>query len=264
AFLVHEEIAKKWEGKEPEPLPVIRVMSDRDLAIYEEIKKENAEAYNKCMELVKNHKLNMNLICAKFTFDRRKITFYYTAQARVDFRELLKDLTQVFKRVRIDLRHIGVRDETSIMEGCGLCGRQFCCCSWLKNFESINIKLAKDQGMPINPTKISGVCGRLLCCLNYEYENYIDAAKGMPPVGCGVMTPDGIGRVSALHFLNGIVAVKLQDGKIKDFGKKDIEMIDEDVNNIEIEAPLIYQEEEDTTIDISTLEDNDTNLTSNI
>jgi cell fate regulator YaaT (PSP1 superfamily) len=265
AFLVHEEIAKKWKGKAPEPLSVIRVMSARDMEIYEELKKENAEAYSKCKELVKLHRLNLSLICAKFTFDRRKITFYYTAPARVDFRELLKDLTQTFKRIRIDLRHIGVRDETAILEGCGLCGRAFCCCSWLKNFESINIKLAKDQGMPINPTKISGVCGRLLCCLNYEYSNYMDAAKGMPPVGSGVMTPEGIGRVCALHFLNGIVAVKLQDGKIKDFSKKDIEMIDEDVNNIEIDVPVIYHDEEEAaTIDIKTLEDDDTSYTSNV
>ena len=121
----------------------------------------------------------------------KKITFYYTASERVDFRELLKDLTQVFKRVRIDLRHIGVRDETSIMEGTGICGRPFCCCSFLRKFESINIKLAKDQGMPIAPGKISGTCGRLLCCLNYEYSNYIEAAKDMPPLGSSVMTPEG-------------------------------------------------------------------------
>lgn len=259
AFLVHDEVAKKWEGKAPTPAHLIRVMSKRDLEIYEELKKENAEAYTKCVELIKKHKLNMNLIAASFTFDKRKISFHYTAPSRVDFRELLKDLTQVFKRVRIDLRHIGVRDETAILEGCGLCGRAFCCSSWLKTFESINIKLAKDQGMPINPTKISGVCGRLLCCLNYEYSNYIDAAKGMPPVGSGVMTPDGVGRVSALHFLNGAVAVKLQDGKIKDFTKKDIEMIDDDVKNIEIEAPSGYQQTEDdsSSIDVSKLEDND-------
>lgn len=149
-------IAKAWENKAPQALPLIRVMSKRDLEEYENIKKENEAAFIKCKELVKKRNLNMNLIEARYTFDKHKITFHYTAPARVDFRELLKDLTQEFRRVRIDLRHIGVRDETSMMKGCGLCGREFCCCSFLKNFDSINIKLAKDQGMPISPSKISG------------------------------------------------------------------------------------------------------------
>lgn len=259
AELVNSAVAKKWEGKAPEALPLIRVLSDKDKEIYKEQKIQEDEAYKKCLELINLHKLPMRLVDCKFTFDRRKVSFYYTASNRVDFRALLKDLTQAFKRVRIDLRHIGVRDETSIMEGNGLCGREFCCCSFLRQFESINIKLAKDQGMPINPSKISGVCGRLLCCLNYEYQNYIEAAKGMPPVGSGVMTPDGIGRVCALHFLNGQVAVKLEDGKVKEFIKKDIEMIDDDVNNIEIDIPAKYQAnvviDEDEKVNIKDLED---------
>jgi len=268
AFIVNSQVAAKWEGKEPEPVPLIRGLTQKDLEYLEELKVLEDEAFKKCQELVQKHSLPMRLVSTKYTFDRKKVTFYYTAANRVDFRGLLKDLTQTFKRVRIDLRHIGVRDETSILEGNGLCGRQFCCCSWLREFESINIKLAKDQGMPINPSKISGVCGRLLCCLNYEYSNYIEAAKGMPPVGSGVMTPDGIGRVCALHFLNGKVAVKLEEGKIKEYGKKDIEMIDDDVNNIEIDYPLNYQTDHDDgdehTVDISELEDDDNSFTSNI
>ena len=249
-------IAKAWENKAPQALPLIRVMSKRDLEEYENIKKENEAAFIKCKELVKKRNLNMNLIEARYTFDKHKITFHYTAPARVDFRELLKDLTQEFRRVRIDLRHIGVRDETSMMKGCGLCGREFCCCSFLKNFDSINIKLAKDQGMPISPSKISGTCGRLLCCLNYEYETYLEAAKDMPPVGCGVMTPQGIGRVCSLHFLNNKVAVKLEDGKIKDYAKDEIEMIDDDVNNIDISGTSVFEEMiEDANADISHLED---------
>jgi len=256
AHYICDKIAKAWENKEPQALPLIRVMSKRDLEEYENIKKENEEAFLKCRELVQKRNLNMNLIEARYTFDKHKITFYYTAPARVDFRELLKDLTQEFRRVRIDLRHIGVRDETAMMQGCGLCGREFCCCSFLKNFDSINIKLAKDQGMPISPSKISGTCGRLLCCLNYEYETYLEAAKDMPPVGSGVMTPQGIGRVCALHFLNNKVAVKLEDGKIKDYAKDEIEMIDDDVNNIDISGTSVFEEMiDDSNIDISQLED---------
>ena len=256
AQFVCSAIARAWENKAPQALPLIRVMSKRDLEEYENIKKENEAAFLKCKELVKKRNLNMNLIEARYTFDRHKITFHYTAPARVDFRELLKDLTQEFRRVRIDLRHIGVRDETAMMQGCGLCGREFCCCSFLKNFDSINIKLAKDQGMPISPSKISGTCGRLLCCLNYEYETYLEAAKDMPPVGSGVMTPQGIGRVCSLHFLNNKVAVKLEDGKIKDYAKDEIEMIDDDVNNIDISGTSVFEQMiEDSNVDISQLED---------
>lgn len=256
AHYVNSAIAKAWENREVEHLPLVRVMSKRDLEEYEILKKENEQAFLKCKELVQKRGLNMNLINANFTFDRHKVTFYYTAPARVDFRELLKDLTQEFRRVRIDLRHIGVRDETSMLKGCGLCGREFCCCSFLKNFDSINIKLAKDQGMPISPSKISGTCGRLLCCLNYEYQTYLEAAKDMPPIGSGVMTPQGIGRVCALHFLNNKVAVKLEDGKIKDYTKDEIEMIDDDVNNIDISGTNVFQDMvEDANEDISHLED---------
>lgn len=258
-------VVKKWGNSLPEPVEFIREITKEDEPKLEELKESETFAYQKCGELVEKHKLPMRLVDVKYTFDKRKITFYFTAPCRVDFRELLKDLTQVFKRVRIDLRHIGVRDETSILEGLGLCGKEFCCCSWLKQFNSINIKLAKDQGMPINPTKISGVCGRLLCCLNYEYSTYIDAAVGMPPVGSGVITPDGIGRVCSLHFLNGKVAVKLEDGRIKEFTKQEIEMLEEEISNIEIEIPNQYEvEEEEESVDISQLEDNEQSFTGNV
>lgn len=176
----------------------------------------------------------------------------------------MKDLTQVFTRVRIDLRHIGVRDETSLMEGCGVCGRPFCCSSFLRKFATINVKLAKDQGMPIAPGKISGTCGRLLCCLTYEYSNYIDAAKGMPPIGSSVMTPDGLGKVCYLQFMNGTVAVKMEDGKTKEFAKTDIEMVDADVN-VEIDVPIMntYAEENEN-IDIKQLEDDRNSSTGNV
>jgi cell fate regulator YaaT (PSP1 superfamily) len=236
AFLVNKDIAELFEksDKTPEPFEFLRVMTQEDMMIYEEIKKEEVTSFFKCKELVQKHNLVMNLVQCRITFDRRKISFYYTAPERVDFRELLKDLTQVFKRMRIDLRHIGVRDESSIMDGTGICGKPFCCSSYLRKFESINVKLAKDQGMPIAPSKISGTCGRLLCCLTYEYSNYIEAAKGMPPVGSAVMTPSGLGKVCFIQFLNNSVAVKFEDGKIKEFTKEEIEMVDADVN-VEIE-----------------------------
>jgi len=262
---IPECVLAKWEGKLPDALPFVRTLSEVDARRYELLQEKGDDAFQKCSELVERHSLPMRLIQARYTFDEKKVTFYYTAPHRVDFRNLLKDLTQTFRKVRIDLRHIGVRDETAILEGIGLCGREFCCCSFLSNFESINIKLAKDQGMPINPSKISGVCGRLLCCLNYEYSNYIDAAVGMPPIGCGVMTPDGIGKVASLHFLNAKVVVKLEDGRIKEFGKKEIEMIEEDVGNIELDYTIGYHDEEEAeTINIAELEDDDSSYTTNI
>lgn len=266
-FLVNNEIEKCWNNSkhQPEPLPFIRVLSQKDLQTLEDIKKEEVESFFKCQALIKQHKLVMSLVQCRITFDRRKITFYYTAPERVDFRALLKDLTQTFTRVRIDLRHIGVRDETSILEGVGICGQPFCCASFLRKFATINVKLAKDQGMPIAPGKISGTCGRLLCCLTYEYSNYIDAAKGMPPIGTSVMTAEGLGKVCYLQFMSGKVAVKLEDGKTKEFDKADIEIVDADVN-VEIDTPVInnYTDEESSTIDIKQLEDDRNSSTGNI
>lgn len=264
-FAVNSQISKAWEKNMPESVPLIRTLSQNDMATLEELKIAEEEAFKKCKQLVFQHNLNMNLVQSKYTFDKRKITFYYTAPERVDFRGLLKDLTQVFKRVRIDLRHIGVRDETSLLQGNGLCGRPFCCCTFLRKFDSINIKLAKDQGMPITPGKISGTCGRLLCCLNYEYKNYIDAAKDMPPIGSGVMTPDGLGRVCSLHFLNNEISVKTEDGKIKNYKKDEIEMVDGDVNiDIDIQDTNMYQEQSDYNVDIKQLEDDRNSSTGNV
>ena len=266
AFLVNSKIAQAWEksSEKPEALTVIRTLSQRDLQTLDDIKKEEVTSFFKCQALIRQHKLVMNLVQCRITFDRRKITFYYTAPERVDFRLLLKDLTQVFTRVRIDLRHIGVRDETSIIDGTGLCGRPFCCSSFLRKFAQINVKLAKDQGMPIAPGKISGTCGRLLCCLTYEYSNYIEAAKGMPPVGSSVMTPDGLGRVCFLQFLNGTVSVKMEDGKTREYHKSDIEMVDAYVN-VEIDIPTTLSSYvDDTNIDIKQLEDDRNSSTGNV
>ena len=266
AFIVNSQVQKCWDNSKNKPTPFqfVRILSQRDLQTLEDIKKEEVQSFFKCKALIEQHRLNMNLVQCRITFDKRKITFYYTAPERVDFRALLKDLTQVFTRVRIDLRHIGVRDETSIMEGCGICGKPFCCCSFLRKFGAINVKLAKDQGMPIAPGKISGTCGRLLCCLNYEYSNYIDAAKGMPPIGSSVMTPDGLGKVCYLQFMCGKVAVKMEDGKTKEFSKRDIEMVDADVN-VEIDIPVMNTYSDDSEgIDIRQLEDDRNSSTGNV
>lgn len=262
-FLVNNEIQKIWEKHQPEPFSVVRIMTPEDMETYEEQKKLEISAFYKCRDLAMKRNLVMKFTQARYTFDRKKITFYYTAPERVDFRELLKDLTQEFKRVRIDLRHIGVRDETSILQGLGVCGQDYCCCRFLKKFEQVNTKLAKDQGIPIAPGKITGACGRLLCCLNYEYKTYIDAAKTLPPVGSGVMTPDGIGKVFMVNFLKKSVNVKLEDGKTKEYKKCEIEMIDGEVDiDIDISNNLDYQEDE--VVDIKSLNDDKNSTTGNV
>lgn len=253
-------IIESWGEKTPEPVPVIRIATQKDKDSYRDKTEKERVAFVKCLELVEKHQLPMRLVTSLYTFDKKRLTFYFTANGRVDFRGLLRDLTQTFRRTRIDLRHIGVRDETSLIDGYGLCGRQFCCSSWLKSFQSVNIRLAKDQGLPINPTKISGTCGRLMCCLNYEYPNYLEAAVGMPPIGSGVMTPDGIGRVCALHFLNQTAVVKLEDGRVTEFKKHELEMLDEDVTGIDIDISDFTQQQtapEEENIDLSELEDNE-------
>ncbi len=269
AYLVPSQVESILKQKKVPSIPFIRVMTEEDLEVYKGIEEMEARGYKDCLELIKQHNLQMNLIQCKYTFDKRKVTFYYTAPERVDFRELLKDLTKVFKRVRIDLKHIGVRDETSLCCGNGLCGRPFCCCTFKRQFDSINIKLAHDQSMPITPSKISGTCGRLLCCLNYEYKNYIETAKEMVPIGSGVMTSDGVGRVCGLNIMTNKVSVKLTDGKIKEFASSDVEMIDTEVN-IDIDTNTSgykyasMQQADDENIDIKQFEDDRNSSTGNI
>ncbi len=268
AYLVPAQVESILKRKKIPSVPLLRVMSEDDKKEYQEIEKMEIQGYKDCLELIKRHNLVMNLIQCKYTFDKRKVTFYYTAPERVDFRELLKDLTKVFKRVRIDLKHIGVRDETSLCCGNGLCGRPFCCCTFKRQFDSINIKLAHDQNMPITPSKISGTCGRLLCCLNYEHKNYIETAKEMVPIGSGVMTSDGVGRVCGLNILTNKVSVKLTDGKIKEFPCNEVEMIDTDVNiEIDVNATgykFASMQQTDENIDIKQFEDDKNSSTGNI
>ncbi len=268
AELIPESIASIIRQKKIPAVPLIRVMTNKDIEDYKEIQEMEKKGYKDCLSLIKQHNLQMNLIQCNYTFDKKKVTFYYTAPERVDFRNLLKDLTKVFKHVRIDLKHIGVRDETSLCGGNGLCGRPFCCCTFKRQFDSINIKLAHDQSMPITPSKISGTCGRLLCCLNYEYQNYIETAKEMVPIGSGVMTSEGVGKVCALNILTKNVSVKLSDGKIKEFASDSVEMIDADVN-IEIETnnsgyKYATMQQNDENIDIKQFEDDRNSSTGNI
>lgn len=254
-FVINSKISELWEKLKPQPVNFIRVLTSEDLETLKKIKNEEIESKLKCASLIQKHKLNMRLTQCKITFDRKKIIFCYTAPERVDFRELLKSLTQTFKRMRIELKHIGVRDESAILEGTGVCGRELCCASFMRKFEQTSVKLAKDQGCPVTPGKISGLCGRLLCCLNYEYENYIEAAKGMPPIGSSVMTEDGLGKVFAIKFLTSQVSVKFEDGKVKDFQKQNVDVVDADINvDISVESSSYLNHDEEN-FDLKQLED---------
>ena len=171
--------------------------------------KKEREAFTICQEKIREHNLDMKLIDVEYTFDGSKILFYFTAEGRVDFRELVKGLASVF-RTRIELRQIGVRDEAKLLGGLGICGRSLCCASFLGEFAPVSIKMAKEQSLSLNPTKISGVCGRLMCCLKYEQEAYEDLHRTTPKVGAIVKTPDGKGEVTSVNLLRGQIKVKLE------------------------------------------------------
>jgi cell fate regulator YaaT (PSP1 superfamily) len=183
-----------------------------------QIKKNRAktrELMDICEKKIKEHKLPMKLVDAEYSFDRYKIIFYFTSDNRVDFRELVKNLASIF-RVRIELRQIGVRDEARMLGGHGPCGRQLCCMSFLDHFEPVTIRMAKVQNLPLNPSKISGLCSRLMCCLGYEYETYRKCKRGLPKTGREIKTDSGKGRVINVNPLTRTVTVDLGDGKIKD------------------------------------------------
>lgn len=200
------------EDKIVSPLkPVIRIATRGDIRHNEDNKRKEKEAMKICLEKIKEHKLKMKLIDVEYKFDNTKILFYFTADGRIDFRELVKDLAAIFK-VRIELRQIGVRDEIKRMGGNGVCGRELCCCSFLGNFEAVSIKMAKEQNLSLNPSKISGNCGRLMCCLKYENEVYEEKLKKLPSIGATVRTPDGEGEVEYIETLREILRVKVKDG----------------------------------------------------
>lgn len=187
--------------------PVLRVANERDLEQEQTNKVKEKEAFKICLEKIKKHNLEMKLIDAEYTFDNNKVLFYFTADGRIDFRELVKDLASVFK-TRIELRQIGVRDETKIIGGMGICGRTLCCHAHLSEFVPVSIKMAKEQNLSLNPAKISGVCGRLMCCLKHEEETYEELNRRLPNIGDHVTTDDGLkGEVSGVNVLRQLVKV---------------------------------------------------------
>ena len=201
------------ESKIPKELKkVIRLANFKDKNHYEDCKKKEKEAFEYCNKKIKELNLKMNLTDVEFKFNNSKILFYFTADERVDFRELVKELAAEYK-TRIELRQIGVRDEIKRLGGNGVCGRQLCCCSFLSDFETVSIKMAKDQNLSLNPSKISGCCGRLMCCLKYEDEVYQEKLKRLPHVGAIVNTPDGVGEIEQVETLAERVKVKIKNGE---------------------------------------------------
>lgn len=196
--------------------PVIRIATDEDEKIISKNKDKEKEAFAICKEKIIKHGLEMKLVDAEYTFDNNKLLFYFTADGRIDFRDLVKDLAAVF-RTRIELRQIGVRDETKMMGGIGICGRALCCSSYLSDFVPVSIKMAKEQNLSLNPTKISGVCGRLMCCLKYEQDTYEYLNSRLPAVGEKVNTPEGIvGEVKSISVLRQLVKVIIDNGDEKE------------------------------------------------
>jgi cell fate regulator YaaT (PSP1 superfamily) len=249
------------DDKVVQPLkPVIRVANQRDYEQEAANKEKEKEAFKICLEKIKKHELDMKLIDAEYTFDNNKVLFYFTADGRIDFRELVKDLAAVFK-TRIELRQIGVRDETKILGGIGICGRPLCCHTHLSEFVPVSIKMAKEQNLSLNPTKISGVCGRLMCCLKHEEETYEYLNKKLPNVGDLVTTDDGLkGEVHSVNVLRQLVKVivevddekeiheyKVEQLKFKKRHKKDKseEMTDEELKELKELEKLEKQEKQE-------------------
>ena len=204
-------LANKQVDEEDIVLPlkkVIRIADEKDRLAVEDNKHAAEEAFDVCVSKIEEYKLDMKLVDVEYTFDRNKIIFYFTADGRVDFRELVKGLASIF-RTRIELRQIGVRDEAKMLGGIGPCGRMLCCSTWLGDFEPVSIKMAKDQNLSLNPAKISGLCGRLMCCLKYENDAYESGKKELPDIGKTIHTGQGKGKVVGLNILERLVQVEL-------------------------------------------------------
>ncbi|GAU76866.1 stage 0 sporulation family protein [Fusibacter sp. 3D3] len=214
--------------------PVLRTSTSEDDEIHINNKKKAKEALEVCLEKIHLHQLDMKLIDVEYTFDNNKVIFYFTADGRIDFRELVKDLAAIF-RTRIELRQIGVRDESKMVKGLGPCGREICCGSWLGDFAPVSIKMAKDQNLSLNPVKISGLCGRLMCCLKYEYDTYVQIRVGMPNRGDKVKTPEGnayvvdtnilLEQVKVRHIVKTSPHEELSEDIVA-YGKSDIKVIE--------------------------------------
>ena len=229
-----------------EPLKkVIRIANYRDHKHYEECRRKEKEAFEVALKKIKEHKLDMTLTDVEYKFDNSKILFYFTADGRIDFRDLVKDLAAIYK-TRIELRQIGVRDEVKRIGGNGVCGRELCCCSFLSDFEAVSIKMAKEQNLSLNPSKISGNCGRLMCCLKYESNVYEEKLEKLPHIGAIVKTEDGEGEVDSIETLKERVRVKIKDGDTyiyRRYDVKDIKVIkDVQVERLD-EEEIIHKKE---------------------
>ncbi len=222
--------------------PIIRKANFKDKKHYEDNIRKEKEALKTANKLIKKYKLDMNLTEVKYTFDNSKLLFYFTADGRIDFRDLVKELASIFK-TRIELRQIGVRDEVRKIGGNGICGRELCCCTFLDNFDSVSIKMAKEQNIALGSSKISGNCGRLMCCLRYEHDVYQEKLSRLPKVGATVKTADGEGTVEGIETLKEKVKVKLKDGDgffYKKYDVKDVKV----TKDIEVKEEEIDEEEE--------------------
>ena len=231
-----EEIA--FVAQEPyvedtkEEIPAIkRIANEKELDKYYDICAKEKDAFFKCKELIAARSIEMNLVDCEYSFDMKKLTFYFTADGRVDFRELVKDLAYTF-RTRIELRQIGSRDQAKLVGGIGMCGRELCCCSFLNRFAPVNLKLARSQGLSLNPGKLNGACGRLMCCLQFEKEAYDDAHRRLPEAGARIRTPNGMGLVTDVNYIEETVNVKFvteNDTEIEKFSWTALEDLNHDM-----------------------------------
>ncbi len=246
-----------------EPLKkVLRIANYKDHKHHEECKKLEQEAYQTCQKKIKEHNLEMNLTDVECKFDNSKILFFFTADGRIDFRELVKDLAAIYK-TRIELRQIGVRDEVKRIGGNGVCGRELCCCTFLSDFEAVSIKMAKEQNVSLNPSKISGNCGRLMCCLKYEDEVYTEKLKKLPNIGAIVQTEEGQGEVDGIETLKERVKVKIktEDGyNYKKYDVKDIKIIKDAIKETLDQEELEHKKELE---ELEKLEEQDINQEQN-
>lgn len=259
------------DDKVVQPLkPVIRVATDEDERTVEKNKEKEKDAFRICKEKILKHELEMKLVEAEYTFDGNKLLFYFTADGRIDFRELVKDLAAVF-RTRIELRQIGVRDETKMMGGIGICGRELCCKSYLADFVPVSIKMAKEQNLSLNPTKISGVCGRLMCCLKNEQETYEYLNGRLPAMGETVTTDDGMkGEVTNINVLRQLVKVLIDNGEEKELREYRVEQLKfvpkrrKDIKLTEEELKELKElEESGTTEEVANNSNNNSNRNNN-
>ncbi|HNS01768.1 MAG TPA: stage 0 sporulation family protein [Anaerolineae bacterium] len=203
--------------------PVVRRATASDLLERDRFQRKEEDVLAQCRARAREHRLPMNVVSAEYSYDGARLVVSFTAEGRVDFRDLVRDLARMFN-ARIEMKQIGVRDQAKVLDGVGKCGRQLCCSSWLREFNPVTIKMAKQQNLPLNPPEISGVCGRLLCCLAYESDVYEEARKQLPKVGAAVMTPAGEGRVRRVQPLRETVTVRLEDGAMQEFAISELEL----------------------------------------